>query len=124
MAKWRRELDERAEAGLREAFRFLRQDDDPDREICSMGVGQVLSANCAIWAKLWEVDPRLGTCRVGQEARTAAVGHQVRRVAASTWRLVSASFPAGTSCLMAYTSAGFGGSATPPWSICPPWRLL
>ena len=98
IAKWRRELDERAEAGLREAFRFLRQDDDPDREICSKGVGQVLSANCAIWSKLWEVDPKLGKCRVGHEARTAVGGHRVLRVTPSTWRLVSASFPAGTPC--------------------------
>ena len=98
IAKWRRELDERAEAGLREAFRFLRQDDDPDKEICSKGVGQVLSSNCAVWSKLWEVDPGLGRCRVGDEARTAVEGHQVRRIAASTWRSISASFLAGTSC--------------------------
>ena len=42
MTKWRNELNEPAEAGMREAFRYLRQDDDPDRDICSLGVRQVL----------------------------------------------------------------------------------
>ncbi len=50
VTKWRNELNERVEAGMREAFRYLRQDDDPDRAICCMGVAQVLEANRAMWA--------------------------------------------------------------------------
>jgi hypothetical protein len=102
VTKWRNELNERAESGMREAFRYLRQDDDPDRAICCMGVGQVLEANRAVWAKHWDVcpdapanvgSPAAGRCTVGSEARAQATGHQVHRIEAETWRAVAASFP-------------------------------
>ena len=107
IAKWRNEVNERAEAGMREAFRYLRQDDDPDRDICNLGVGQVLRANEEIWAKLWDVRPAAtdgegvlesGRCTVGHEARSQAGGHRVQRIGAEAWREISASFPTHIPC--------------------------
>ena len=101
VTKWRNELNERAEAGMREAFRYLRQDDDPDRAICCMGVGQVLEANRVMWAKLWDVgsvghnedvNPAAGRCSAGQEARGQADGHQVKRIDTDTWRVLRRRF--------------------------------
>ena len=104
VTKWHNELNERTEAGMREAFRYLRQDDDPDRAICCMGVGQVLESNRVTWAKNWDLcpdgqeegdTPAAGRCSAGREARptairssasTAARGGPLRRLSRASRR--------------------------------------
>ena len=43
---WRQRLSDRAAKGAEDAFRFIRGDDDLDREVGSLRVAQVLRANC------------------------------------------------------------------------------
>ncbi len=88
--KWRQILNENVAVGAKEAFRYLRQDDDPDKAIASMGVGQVLQANHVLSAGLWCCPDRevmgkggtgtgsVGQCEVGQEARRCHHGHRVQ----------------------------------------------
>jgi hypothetical protein len=116
ISRWRKQLNERAEAGTREAFRFLRQADDVNKEVCGAGVAQVLERNAAVWGSLWgcqggpsgaeQQQQRQHTLDTGWtadsgprwQARRAALGCRIEIYGAEVWRALAATFPCTTAC--------------------------
>ena len=101
IARWRRSINDSAAQGTRQAFRFIRGDDDPGREAGHLGVAQVLRQHCGQLSELWQCSEEAGGAAAGAfgaQARARFKGHRTKVVEPGVWRKAAAAFPASTSC--------------------------